>query len=255
METNPAASLAMWDQGYQLSGTPLATLLQNSNGQRFDSIQQLPPRRDAATEDPSITTYQRQHLNEHFAQEPGPSQGQGQGHDLSQASLAGRTSLEQWIKGHHMNNGTLQALLAGGCDNMATLQALGKDDLATLGLPIGQLRMLEKALGFTKVASSEPLSVPSGASVVDTPQPATVNPQAQVHHGKQTLQLDRNQGKTSHYDITDFLPQSIEMQEEIKVLSGEAGHPELVLRSGPQKAKIRKSYSCTMELCKYVYYV
>ena len=55
-----------------------------------------------------------------------------------------------------------------------------------------------------------------------------------------TMHLDRGQGKPSiHFDIVDFLPQSMEFQEETRLVVSD-GAPKLVVKGGPQRVKLEK---------------
>lgn len=175
----------------------------------------------------------------------------------------GFDSVKTWAVENKLNPRTVDALETAGCDSLDAVKSLLKEDIPTLQLPIAQQRLLEKALGFHSHVVQPMQRQPQNPMMTQSndgqsftqllQQPLPMHSQqyqqaaaSNMHMNTQaaggmryTMQLNRNQGKPTHLDILDHLPHSIEY-EEIRISGGDAGHPELVLKSGPLKPKLEK---------------
>ncbi len=176
-------------------------------------------------------------------------QGNSASSGYSQRTQDPLAELENWVRSNGLNAQTMDALKSAGCDNLNGLQYLQCGDLERFGLPIVQLRMLQKALGFSAASAPPPPGPVRGAEANSSAPPNLsglgigVHPPGAVDNSSSarpgyTMQLDRPRGKVDYHDIVDFLPCSVGVEEE--EIAGGDGQTKILLRRGPKRVALER---------------
>lgn len=163
---------------------------------------------------------------------------QNNNHQQKEASSNQKDDLVQWLKAAFLEESTIRVLFEHGLNNFEGLKVLRAEDIERLRLPLIQQRLLEKALGVRQVGTQ----VQAGITVPQLLGPTTGTDRAapqSLGQSNYVMHLDRGGKTASHLDIVDFLPQSLEFQEESRLVMKE-GSPEIILKGGPQKIKLEK---------------
>ncbi len=155
--------------------------------------------------------------------------------------------LAQWCKDNGLSAQTWELLKGAGCENLQGLRYLQCGDLERLGLPIIQLRILQKALGFSEPTARPPQPPGHEGGAAQGLQPTLpglgigVHPPGAISGARPgyTMQLDRTSGKVDYLDIVDHLPCGVGIVEEEEIGGGD-GQTKILLRRGPQRVKLEK---------------
>ena len=162
-------------------------------------------------------------------------------------------ALATWAREHHLTKDTMAVLHSNGCDNIAIVLALTKEDVLSLGLNLGQRRMLLNAIGHnTAEQPTQPAYQPAAAQpapqtcsggamaaplsladLLDTSGAAAADNIARgpgLQDPELFLHLAAGKGDTTYLDIVDFVPGDIlKNSEHVLSVSDDL---ELIARSG-----------------------
>lgn len=169
-------------------------------------------------------------------------------------------ALSTWALARHLTEDTVDTLRSNGCDTIPIIVALEPDDVAALGLNVGQRRMLTRAIHDAKAkapasttevpfrqtvqqvalddtrVNEDTMTAPTLVDLLRFGAPmATPVPPTPVNVDSPEVYLHMAAGKsdTAYYDIVDFVPGEI-LKSEDSVLATSDG-VEIVARATQSK--------------------